>query len=198
MSANSILNRSAYFHVVDGLVPDIMHDVLEGTTHVTMNCLLHYLIQDQKLFSLTLLNERIVSFDFGQVNTCNKPSEISQSSFTSDSLKQSGTRNNLNRTQYTRPDLYYFLLASQMWCLARFLPLLVGDMVPQDDKRWKNFLRLLRIMEYAFAPVITVDKTFYMELLIEEFLTDFVKLYPGRPLTPKMHYLVHLPSWIRR
>ena len=27
---NSVLNRYKYFHVVNGLVPDIMHDILEG------------------------------------------------------------------------------------------------------------------------------------------------------------------------
>ena len=28
---NSILNTSKYFHIVDGLAPDIMHDILEGS-----------------------------------------------------------------------------------------------------------------------------------------------------------------------
>ena len=27
---NSVLNKCQYFHVVNGLVPDIMHDILEG------------------------------------------------------------------------------------------------------------------------------------------------------------------------
>lgn len=59
-------------------------------------------------------------------------------------------------------------------------------------------MRLLALMEYIFAPVTTDDKTRYMELLIEDFLSDFVDLYPERPLIPKMHYLVHMPMWIRR
>lgn len=53
-------------------------------------------------------------------------------------------------------------------------------------------------MEYIFAPVTNVDKTVYLELLIEQYLSDFIHLYPGRPLVPKMHYLVHVPMWIRR
>lgn len=71
-------------------------------------------------------------------------------------------------------------------------------MVPESDEKWDNFLCLLRIMEYIFALVTTVDKTIYLEVLIERFLSDFVKLYPGRSLVPKMHYLVHVPMWIRR
>lgn len=31
---SSILNTSKYFHVVDGMPPDIMHDILEGCYHV--------------------------------------------------------------------------------------------------------------------------------------------------------------------
>lgn len=89
-------------------------------------------------------------------------------------------------------------VASQAWCLARFFPLLVGDMVPESDERWTHFLCLLRIMEITFAPVTTIDKTHYLELLIEEFLSDFKTFYPARPLTPKMHYLVHVPAWTRR
>ena len=28
---NAVLNSCSYFHVIDGIVPDIMHDILEGT-----------------------------------------------------------------------------------------------------------------------------------------------------------------------
>ena len=70
--------------------------------------------------------------------------------------------------------------------------------MPKADKKWKNFLKLVSLMEYIFAPVTTVDKTVHMELLIEDFLSDFVQLYPERPLIPKMHYLVHVPMWTRR
>ena len=71
----------------------------------------------------------------------------------------------------------------------RYFPLLVGDLIPEDDKKWAHFLILLKIMEYCFSPVITVDKTVYLEILIEDFLTDFVTYYPERSLIPKMHYL---------
>jgi len=53
-------------------------------------------------------------------------------------------------------------------------------------------------MELTFAPVITIDQTYYLEMLIEEFLSDFKLLYPARRIIPKMHYLVHVPLWTRR
>ena len=89
-------------------------------------------------------------------------------------------------------------IASQAWCLARYFPLLVGDMVPTNDDKWTHYLLLLRIIELTFAPVITIDQTCYLKMLIEKFLMEFKHLYPARPLTPKMHYLVHVPLWTRR
>lgn len=76
--------------------------------------------------------------------------------------------------------------------------MLVGDLIPEEDDKWQHLLLLLKIMEFCFAPVVTVDQTTYLEVLIEEFLTDFVKCYPERSLIPKMHYLVHVPTWIRK
>lgn len=89
-------------------------------------------------------------------------------------------------------------IAAQAWCLGRFLPLLLGDLVQESDKNWEVYLIFLRIMEYTFAPVITTDKLGYLQMLIQDFLTEFTHLYPDRPLTPKMHYLVHMPSWMKR
>ena len=66
VTEKSVLNDSRYFHVVSSLVPDVMHDMLEGTTQFTMKCLLQHLIGG-KYFSRDDLNRRIVSFDYGQV-----------------------------------------------------------------------------------------------------------------------------------
>ena len=92
----------------------------------------------------------------------------------------------------------YTIIASQMWCLARFIPLLVGDLIAERDGNWENFLSLLQIIEYVFAPIITEDKTSYLEVLIDNFLREFKEIYPERSLTPKMHYLIHVPLWMRR
>ncbi len=179
---------------MDGLAPDIMHDVLEGTTQLTLKCLMRHLICEQKFFSFSTLNERISSFHYSFAELSNKPSEVSRASFlASDTLRQSGKIRWTVRTCY-----YTSCLATQAWCLARFFPLLVGDMVPECDAKWKSFLLLLRIMELTFAPVTTINNTYYLEMLIEEFLSDFNLLYPARTITPKMHYLVHVPSWTRK
>ena len=59
--------------MVDGLVPDIMHDVLEGTVQLQINLLLRELI-GSGFFNLKVVNYRIVSFSYGPVDATHSPS----------------------------------------------------------------------------------------------------------------------------
>ena len=92
----------------------------------------------------------------------------------------------------------FTITATQTWCLARVLPLLVGDLVPEGHEHWENFLQLVTIMDYVFGHVTSPSLADYLGVLIEDFLIEFRRLYPERQLTPKMHYIIHLPSWIKR
>ncbi len=68
----------------------------------------------------------------------------------------------------------------------------------EDNTNWDNFLLLATIMDYVFAPVVTVHASQHLETVIEDFLVGFRQLYPERRLTPKMHHLIHVPSYVRR
>ena len=52
-------------------------------------------------------------------------------------------------------------------------------------------------MDFVFAPLITPDKADLVAILVQDFLFDFKELYPARNLTPKVHYMIHMPSWIK-
>ena len=43
------LNQLMYFNIIDGLVPDIMHDLLEGAVPYEVKCLLQTYIDDKLL-----------------------------------------------------------------------------------------------------------------------------------------------------
>ena len=49
-----------------------------------------------------------------------------------------------------------------MWTLGRFLPLVIGHLVPNEDEHWMNYLRLLCIMDIVFAPKIKTDDCVYL------------------------------------
>ena len=92
VSRDSILNTSRFFHVTEGLAPDIMHDVLEGCLQYEVKELLKYFVLDQKLISFAELNRKIESFPYGYIDSPNKPIPIMSTSLTSSdhSLKQNG------------------------------------------------------------------------------------------------------------
>ena len=54
---------------------------------------------------------------------------------------------------------YIYLTASQMWLLSQYLPLMIGAEIPNDDEHWKSFTLLLQIMQYLFAPKLSVSYT---------------------------------------
>ena len=68
----------------------------------------------------------------------------------------------------------------------------------EDDEYWQLFLTLLTIMDYVFAPKTTLDIVAYIRTQINNYLTDFKRLRPNCGITPKQHYMVHIPEWIER
>ena len=73
-------------------------------------------------------------------------------------------------------------------------PILIGDKVPESDKKWVSFLLLLKICSIALSPVCNYDTVPYLRILIVEKLCTFIQLYPERRLIPKFHYMIHYPS----
>ena len=82
-----------------------------------------------------------------------------------------------------------FIIAMQMWTLARFLPLVIGHLIPEDDVHWEPF----GIMDILFSHKVSTDAFGHLEALISDHHTTFLELYPGVRITMKMHSLVHMP-----
>ena len=92
---SSVLNKSRYFHVIEGLDLDIMHDQLEGVLPLEVKLLLKKIVQVQKLITLDQINQRISSFTYGPADQKNKPSPLKQQQiFQSDAatISQTGKR----------------------------------------------------------------------------------------------------------
>ena len=62
----SVLNESRYFHVTNGLVPDVMHDILEGCGPYEMKEMLKVMISS-KYITLDDVNTRIENFIYADV-----------------------------------------------------------------------------------------------------------------------------------
>ena len=60
------------------LLPDVMHDLLEGTIQHVLQLLLCYCIEDKHYFTLSFLNEKIEGIELGFMED-NRPAVIDQS-----------------------------------------------------------------------------------------------------------------------
>ena len=90
------------------------------------------------------------------------------------------------------------LIASQCWTLGRFLPLLIADLVPPDDRFWECFLYLHDILAICMSPCISPMTISYLPELIRIHLSLLKDCYSSVRITHKLHYMVHLPEQIRR
>ena len=72
---NSCLIVLDHFHVADGLPPDIAHDSFEDfTVDIVIETIVHFV--QEKILTLDVLNDRINSFRYCEVDKCNKPQPV--------------------------------------------------------------------------------------------------------------------------
>lgn len=162
----SALTAVHAFNVTDCLPPDVMHDCLEGVFVQTIQVVLAALIRDGE-FTLAHLNSSICDFEYGENDSKNKPSSISNPS------------NGIAGS------------ASQKWCLFRLLPQIIGRNVPLGNDHWQLYLLLREIADVLLAPVIRKSWILPLSNLIAEFIELFQE-YVER-VSCKVHYLVHYP-----
>jgi len=167
-----------------------MHDCLEYTLQYEVKELLNYFVHSH-IITLNELNSTIESFEYSGTDAGDKPTPISTTNLSSKdhSLKETG-----NIYLDMKCDLLITFLAVQMWCLGRLLPLMIGEKVPEDDENWQNYLLMLSIVDYIFAPRILPECLSELKILIRDHHQKFTELYPSSPITPKLHYMVHYPE----
>ena len=93
INRDSILNELAYFHVCSGaLVPDIMHDVLEGVLQHEVKQMLRVMVYEEDYFTVAVLNACLENLELGYMESDDRPSPLDESRLhsNSSSLKQEG------------------------------------------------------------------------------------------------------------
>ena len=171
----SALDGVPHFSVVQNIPHDIMHDLLEGVIPYHLKLMLTF-FADSKLVSIATVNDRLCRFDFGYTETCDIPSVIDEKVVKNDKkIRQS---------------------AAQMLLLATYLPLLIGDIIPEDSEHFLLFLILLRICSISISWEIPPEVIGYLGTLIEKYHVKFKRLYPSAHFIPKQHYMIHYPSQI--
>ena len=161
-----------HFKVTSCILYEPMHVILEGINRLEVRLLLIHLTQE-KFFSLADLGNAIDLFNYSSSHAKEKPQEIE--------ARDLHAGSNLHQT------------AASMKNMVLLLPFMLGHLVPYDDLRWKNFIRLQQINLLVFSPVASARTYNTLLHLIADHHKSFVELYPDQSFTPKLHYLVHLP-----
>jgi len=175
----SVLNELPYHHVTTLHTVDIMHDFLEGVAQKVIHLTLSYYV-NAKVLSVERINSRIQAFNYGYGYMSSKPSPFNHSYFKCETQTLSSQH------------------ASQMRVLLLFLPLILGDTIPDEDKdHWNIFLKARDIFLRLMAPAFTEIEVKKVEKCIEKFLKDYLRV-SGLLLTPKFHFLTHYAGVIRR
>lgn len=172
VKSDSPFNSLKYFHCSCMLPPDAMHDLLEGVVPVELGLIINHFIL-KKYVTLAQLNYKIKLSKFGFHDAANKPIEISKSF-------HKGIK----------------MTAARMWCLLRFLPLLIGQKVPESEPAWCLLLMLKEIVDIVLAPKVNLLYVSYLSDLIRDHHKLFKEIFPTVKLKPKFHFLVHYPQLI--
>ena len=163
------------FFITVNIYADIMHDVIEGVGDYVM-CFVIETFVKTKIFTYDELNELVQCFYYGDQEFGNKPPLITAEHVGEESLKFSAT---------------------EMLCLIRYFPLMVGHKVEADNPVWKLFLMLRRIIDLLFAPTFARSDIPVLEELITQHHETYMHL-SKRPLRPKFHMLLHYGRILRK
>lgn len=168
----SKFNNIPSFHVTKNYCVDIMHDIFEGVCHYDLAEALHYFIKKMKYFDLKFLNQRCQNFNYGSIESKYKPGEIKMSDISKQKFK---------------------LSARQMMTFCYIFPLLVGDMIPDDDPVFKFILLLFEIIDTLLCFNITETLINEARIKIQNHNLLYIQLFK-KTLKPKFHLMTHYPS----
>lgn len=171
-----VFNELTNFHATENYVVDIMHDIQEGVLNFEMGMMLFDFIFIDKFFSLEILNERVRSFNYGEYDKINKPTEILESHIKLKKLRFS---------------------ASETLTFAKYLPLIIGDLIPESNEKWKLFIILRKIIDIAFSESIDDSIIKCIENLVTDHHVKFLRLYNTK-LRCKHHFLLHYATIMRQ
>lgn len=172
--ANSILNKIHLFHVVKNYSLDIMHDIFEGICHYDVCHIIKYYVNEAKIFTLDTLNLRKQYFDYGEIESGNISNSIQNIHLSKSHLK---------------------MTASEMKCFIHYFPLMIGDLIPEDDDVWMFFICLSNIIDLILSDSFNNESLSLLRILIKEHNEKYLLLFKDT-LKPKHHNLIHYPTII--
>ncbi len=86
--------------------------------------------------------------------------------------------------------------AKQARIFLKNLPFILKRFVSVEDLYYQLIIQMISIVQIYFTPVITVARIEELRDVIETHLKKFKELFSTVSITPKMHYMMHVPDQI--
>ena len=175
------LNVLSSFHCAEQMPIDASHDLFEGVVLYTLNCVLTSLLV-HRLLDATGIHRMVAQFPYHATDV-NKPQPPSCK----------GLRVDVKQT------------CSEAWTFVRLLPLMVKA-VWQSSMKYPETLQtvmktisgLIEIVQIIMANVVMDQDVVALQIKIQDWLSLFRATFPECSIKPKMHFLLHYPSQIRK
>lgn len=172
-----VFNRLKFFHIMENWINDCMHTCLQGIIPYVCGLVIKTLVT-QKLLTVDEVNDEISKiFTRLNIDKKNKPG----------SIKDDG-----------KHGISFKMSAAQLWAFMRYFPSSCSHRIPQENEYWNLIILLSEIIDIVMAPKLRDSTLLYFEYLYVSFLEKFKRLYPTASVRPKMHFLIHLPTIVRK
>ena len=173
----SVLGELSQFDITKQLPQDLMHILLEGTVQYGVRYVLQHVINNG-LMTLNQLNSKFTQMRLGYRDEANRPCPLRETMFNGQEkykLKQT---------------------AEQARIFLKYLLFILRDYVPNDNPYYRLVLQITSIVQICFSPVISTETIEELQNAIEAHLRLIKELFPDVNITPKMHYMLHIPRQI--
>lgn len=167
-----VFNKLSSYNVLSNPTFDEMHDVKEGNIQFFLTNFFEYCI-GKDIFHVEDLVRRIRDFNYGYLNSRNKPSKLKI------------TRLNLGQN------------ATQCYCIVKHLPYIFYDKYDELKAVWPIMLNLLKSLTIIYSKEIHESNIINLEKYSHLHLSGSMKIFK-KPLKPKGHYFTHYPNQIRQ
>lgn len=164
------LNTLKYFHTVENICVDIMHDLSEGVLPYLLKCIINYLITKQ-ILTMSMIVSKIQFFDYGKLNRKNAPSMLIFD------------KQNLNQN------------ASQSLCLFRHFPFIFFDQKSQLNDIWECMTSMQKIIQIIYSRRLCTEDLRTLSEEVYNHLRCITSHFDVRPI-PKHHNLTHYATVI--
>ena len=175
ITSSSPFLRLPYIDIAFSFPHDVMHCVHHGALSHAIALILQRGLE-QRYFSLEYLNSKLQSFPYNYLDSENRPESISREHIFG-SVKMHQT-------------------AAAIMHMSYYLPLILGEKYPADDKYYKNFMQLVIFSVLVCSPYVTVDTAGQLQEIVECYLVQFKRIYPTIQLRPTQHFLLHIPHQV--